>query len=91
MKFKSKRVGDCFACEVVFGRAKAAHEDDDLGARYGKTGRSRQAFSVIADDGLKNDFDAKLVELLGQVQRVRILTERGQQLGADGDNLSIHE
>ncbi len=80
MKFESKRVGYCFAREVVFGRAKSAHEDDDLGTRYGKTGRSRQAFTVIADDGLENDLNAKLVELLGQIQRVRILTERGQQL-----------
>src|ERR1700685_159532 len=63
VKFKSERVADCFAREIVFCRAQAAHEDDDLGARYRKTGGSRQTFSVIADDGFEDDFNAKLVEL----------------------------
>ena len=91
VKSQSKRVGYRFASEIVFGRAKSAHEDDDLGARHGKTGRSGEMFTVVANDGLENHLNPKLVELFGQIKRVRILTERSQQLGANGDDLGIHE
>ena len=80
VKLQSQRVGHSFASEVVFGRAEATHEDHDLGARYGKTSGSGEMFAAVAHDGLENHFNAKLVELLGQIKRVRVLTERSQQL-----------
>ena len=91
VKFKSEGIGHRFAGEIVFGRAEAAHEDDDLGARYGKIGRCSELFAVIAHDGLKDHFDAKLIEFFGEIKRVRILPERSQQLGANGDDLGVHQ
>jgi hypothetical protein len=44
----------------------------------------------VADNGLENDFHAKLVEALGQEQGIRVLAKRRQQLGADSYDLSVH-
>ena len=76
MEFKSERIGYRFPCEVIFGRTQAAHEDDDLGTRYRKTGGFGQALTAIANDGFENHLDTKLVKLFGQIKRVRVLTER---------------
>ena len=50
-----------------------------------------EMLAAVADDGLENHFNAQLVELLGQIKRVRVLTERSQQLRANGDDLGVHE
>ena len=91
VKFKSQRIGDCFPSQVVFGRAESAHEDDDLGTRHGETGCSRETLAAIPDDGLEDHFNPKLIELFGQIKRVRVLTERSQQLRPNGDDLGVHE
>ena len=57
---------------------------------HGKTGRLGEMLATIADDGLEDHFNAQLVELLGQIKRVGVLTEGGQQLGANGDDLGVH-
>src|ERR1700686_892495 len=64
-KFKSKRVGDRFPREVILGRSKSAHEDDNLSSRYGKTRGSGQTFATVSNNRLENYFHAQLVELFG--------------------------
>ena len=53
------------------------------------TGRAEPAH-VVADVGDEEEVDAEARELLGQVLRVRVEDLAEQQLGSDGDNLSLH-
>ena len=49
-----------------------------------------RSFAAVADDGFEGDGDADLVELFGEVERVGVLAERGEHLGADGDDFGFH-
>ena len=46
--------------------------------------------AAVADDGLQDNFDAKLVQLFGEIKRIGVLAERGEELRADGDDFSKH-
>jgi hypothetical protein len=45
---------------------------------------------AVADDGLEGDADADLVEFFGQVEGVGVLAKGGEELGADGDDFTVH-
>ena len=47
-------------------------------------------FAAVADDGLEDDFYAKLVELFGEIEGIRVLAKRSQQLRSDGNDLGVH-
>ena len=45
---------------------------------------------IVAHYGLEHYFDAQLVELFGEIERVGVHAEGSQQLGANGDDLRVH-
>jgi hypothetical protein len=47
-------------------------------------------FAAVPDDSFKNDLDAKLVKLFGEIEGVRVLAKRSQQLRTDGDDFGVH-
>ena len=49
-----------------------------------------QALEIVPYNALENYFDAELVDLLGEIQRVCIHAERRQQFGADRDDFGVH-
>ena len=50
-----------------------------------------QVFLPVAHDGFEGDGDADAVELFREVERVGVLAERGEHLGADGDDFGFHK
>ena len=53
--------------------------------------RLDQAPEIIPHHALENYLNAYLVDLLGEIERVRIHAEGRQQFGANRDDLSVHE
>ena len=82
--------GGGFAGEVVFGGAEAAGEDDDVGAGDGDGGGAGEVREVVADDGLEGDLYAEVVEAVGEVEGVGVLTVGREHLGAGSDDFSDH-
>ena len=87
---QSQRLGDRFASQVVFGGAKAAHEDHDVGAKKSMLRDRDEPVAAVSDDGFEDDLNPKLIELFGEVERICVLPERSEQLRADGDDLGVH-
>jgi hypothetical protein len=52
--------------------------------------RLNQPFEIVAHHALENHFNAQLIDLLGEIERIRIRAEGRQQLRADRDDLGIH-
>ena len=50
-----------------------------------------EILAAVADDGLEGDADAEAVELFREVEGVGVLAERGEHLGADGDDFGFHK
>jgi len=86
----AKRGGDGVAGEVVLGGAEAAGEDDNIGAGEGDESGAGKVREIVADDGFEGDLDAEVVEAVGEVERVGVLTEGCEHLGAGGDDFSDH-
>ena len=89
-KFAVKRLGDGFAGDIVFGGSEAAGENQDGGAGQGLPHLGGHAFAIVADDALGDHFDAELVQLRGEIERVGIDALAGEHLTADGDDLGVH-
>ena len=49
-----------------------------------------QAPEIVPHNAFENYFNAELVDLLGEIQRVCIHAERRQQFGADRDDFGVH-
>ena len=79
--------GDRIARHVVVGRAQAAGQDDQVGARQRVRDHAGQRVDAIADDVLGADADAEPGQALGDRQRIGVETRRDQQLAADRDDL----
>src|SRR5262249_33940315 len=52
---------------------------------------AHDVLQAIADDGLEGDLDPEFVELLSEIQRVRVLAEGCQQLRTDRYDLGYHD
>ena len=73
ISLRSSACGDGVARDVVFGGPEAAGEDHDCGARHGlRAPGVGQAVAVVADDALGDHFDAEVVQLRGEVERVGV-------------------
>src|SRR6202042_1291925 len=90
MQLEVKRGGGGFAGKIVFGGAEAAGEDDDVGAGDSDGGGAGEMREVVADDGLEGDLYAEVVEAVGEVEGVGVLTEGREHLGTDSDDFSDH-
>ncbi len=76
--------------EIILGRSKSAGEDHHIRTSQGNARRLRQVLTVVADDGLERNRNTQIVQTLGDVQRIRILTKGRQHLRADGNDFSDH-
>ena len=83
--------GDGIARHVVVGRAQAAGQDDQVGARQRVRDHAGQRVDAIADDVLGADADAEPGQAVGDRQRVGVETRRDQQLAADRHDLGRRE
>ena len=70
---------DSFTRQIILGGTEATHDADDICATEGEVDGLHQVRLTIADDGFKDDADAERIQLLGDEQRIRVLTEGGQQ------------
>jgi hypothetical protein len=82
--------GGALTGEVVFGGAKAAGEEDDVGAVEGDADGVGEVGAVVADDGFEGDGDAEVVEAGGEIERVGVLAMGRQHFRADSDDFSEH-
>ena len=90
LQFDAERLGHALAREIVLGGAEASGKNNDLGAGERDAAGLQQVLAAVADNGLEDDLDAKLVETPGQEQGIGVLAEGRQELGADRYDLSIH-
>lgn len=49
-----------------------------------------QPFEIVSDHAFENYFDAELIELIGEIEGIRIGTKRREQFGADCNDLGVH-
>ena len=67
--------GHCFPGKVIFGGSETAAENHDLRTKQRMLRGRNQALEIIADHALENYFNAQLIDLLGEIERVRIHAE----------------
>jgi len=89
-QFKLQRISDRFAGEIVLGRPESTHKNNNIGPRKCEACSSGEMLAAVADDSLENHLNSELVEFFGEIKRIRVLAERGQQLRADRDDLGVH-
>src|ERR1039458_5559990 len=78
------------SARAAAGGAEAAGENQDGRAAHGLAHLGAQAVAAVADDALGDHFDAELVQLSGEVERVGIDAIAGEHLAADGDDFGVH-
>ena len=83
--------GDRLAREVVLGGAEAAGHDDDVGAAEGDLDGVDEALEVVADGGVEVEVEADGGQAGGDVLGVGVEDLAQEDLGADGDDLGLHE
>jgi hypothetical protein len=49
-----------------------------------------QTFEIVAHHALENYFNPQLIDLLGEIKRIRIHAEGRQQFGANRNDFSVH-
>ena len=45
---------------------------------------------IVSDDAFENDFDAELVELLGEVERIGVHAVGSEEFGTYRDDFGVH-
>ncbi len=85
-----ERERDGVAGEIVFGGPESAGDHDDGNGAQSAPDRPGEALKIVADDVFRGDFDAEVVELLRDEERVGIDPFVRQHLRADGDDLGVH-
>ncbi len=68
----AERGGHRVAREIVFGRAQAAGQHDDLRARHSAQNGVGEPRALVADYGLAHHFHAQRVELIGEIERIGV-------------------
>ena len=86
----AEHVGDAVARHVVERRPEATHRDDDVRPAPRAVERLGEAREVVADDGDKLELEPELRQALAEPGRVGVLRLAHEELGADGDDLSVH-
>ena len=86
---EAESLGKDLLCEVVAGGAEAAGRDDYVRAALSRLNTLTQPLRIIADDGVVLHVNADLREHFRNVPRVGVRHMAEQQLGPDGDYLSI--
>ncbi len=86
----AQKLGDRFARQVVFRGAQSPARDDQRHAVQRIAKRFGEQIAVVADNRLANDFDADLVQLSGQEERVGVGAVRSQHLRTDGNDFRFH-
>jgi hypothetical protein len=75
-----------FLGDIVFCRSESADRNQQRSALERTVNRPFEIVFVIADNRLHHDWNADEVELLGEIDGIRIDEIRRQQLRADGDD-----
>lgn len=89
-QFAAKEVGNRFARQVVFRGAQAAAGDHHGYAIQRIAKGFGQKFAVVADNGLAQNLDAKLIQLFGQEKGIGVQAIRRQQFRANRDDFRFH-
>src|SRR5207253_9974287 len=89
-QFTCHLIIDRIAREIVRGRPASTPKNNHIGPRKCEACSSGEMLAAVADDSLENHLNSELVELFGEIKRIRVPAERGQQLRADCDDLGVH-
>ena len=90
MQIEVKRFSDALASEVIFGRAEAAGEDEDVGTAEGVVDGLYEVAGIVTNDGFEGDGDSEVVKAGGEKEGVGVLTMRCEHLRTDGDDFGDH-
>src|SRR5262249_43454418 len=85
-----ERQGDSVARDIILGRPEPTGDDNDLGPADGAANSVGKPLAVVSDHALGHYLNAEAVELVREVEGIRIQALRGEKLGADCDNLRLH-
>src|SRR5579885_3596691 len=77
---------DSCSSESTSLQPRAAAGDDDIRTLDGHAQVLGEAFAIISQDVLGDDFDAKQIELLGDGERIGIQAIGAEEFRADGEN-----
>jgi hypothetical protein len=67
-----------FSGKIIFGRAQAAAQNHDIGAKQSVLRGGSQTPEVVSNDAFENHLDAELIHLLGEIERIGIHAEGRQ-------------
>src|SRR4029077_20598858 len=90
MEFQLQCLSHSFTREVILDGTQTAHENHDIRPRQRCACAPSKVLAAISNNGLEDHFHPELIEFFGEIQRVRILAERRQQVGADSNDFGIH-
>ena len=89
-QFAIQRQRDRIPRHIVFRRTQPSRDDHYLSAAYGAPYCRGEELAIVSHDALGYDLDSKRVQLIGEVERIRIHALGSEQFGADRDNLGLH-
>src|ERR1700687_1569605 len=90
LQLAAEKIRHRFAREVVLCRPEPARGDDQFHAVERLPERGAEIIAIVPYNRLSNDLDAKLVQLLGQEERIRIKTVRRQTFRTNRDDFRFH-
>src|SRR5579863_9271080 len=79
-QWNPQSLGHRLAGKVIFGRPQTAAENYDLRAKERMLRGFNQAFAIVANNAFEDYFNTQLIDLLGEIERVRVHAEGCQQL-----------
>ncbi len=88
-EFAPEGGGGGVARDVVFCGAESTCEDDELRAQQTGLDLIGKAFAAIANHALLDDFDAKIVELGGEKERIGVELFGSKKFASDSDDFRV--
>src|SRR5205814_8912465 len=75
-QLQTQSFGDGLAGKIIFSRTQATAQQNDVRTRQRCRGDAHKALETVADNRLEPNFNAKIVELCSEIERVSVLPER---------------
>ena len=76
--------------QIVLSRAESATQDQNVCPRKPGADYAHQVFKAVPNNGFESDFNAQIVELLGQIKRVCVLSKGSEKLRSYSDDFRNH-
>ena len=89
-QLQAQRFGYGLASQIIFGRTQSTAQQNDVRTRQRCRGDAHNVLETVADNRLEPNFNAKIVELCSEIERVSVLPERSKHLRTNGDDFRNH-